>query len=182
MKWRNDPQTLLDNLSDCFVVVSSTSTVTGWISGLYCKVQPAWLCGVLSSSIPFPRDIIPKYFTNLVFLVPDWKLQLAAFVFSCFTHQWPPTTVLLSTDPLTKVVRGVVNIPKCWSVNVQWNTNWFIKEKDRINCYNNLTIMWLIDKDWIMSRGIMESDFNFVMRSTIIISCLLYTSPSPRDA
>ena len=44
-------------------------TVIGCFSSLYSKVQTAWLCGVLSSSIQFPRDDYNKHLTNFVFLV-----------------------------------------------------------------------------------------------------------------
>ena len=33
-----------------------TCTVISWLSSPYPKVQTGWLCGVLSSSIQFPRD------------------------------------------------------------------------------------------------------------------------------
>ena len=41
------------------IILSGTKrTATGWLSSPYSKVRTAWLRGVLSSSIQFPRDII----------------------------------------------------------------------------------------------------------------------------
>ena len=38
--------------------------VIGWCSGSYSKVQTAWLCGVLSSSIQFRRDLLKILLTS----------------------------------------------------------------------------------------------------------------------
>lgn len=102
--------------------------VVGWFSGLYSKLQTAWVCAVLSRSIQFARDIVNILLTS--FLRPYCKLQ--HLVFSTLIRGVAPepyiemekkhgTVSTLQSSPQTPLARGIY--PTVVKITTRlWNT------------------------------------------------------------
>lgn len=119
-----------------------TCTVIGWFAnGPYSKVQPAWLRGVLYSSIEFPRDmtnILLISFSRHVLKVTDLVFSTSVYRAKLQAHElkWKKKVRSVTVRPSNLVSKGSIT----WQISARAEICHIIgrSEEKRLHSFWNL--------------------------------------------